>query len=170
MLFLSLVLNLLAVIASLILKPFIWMLRWQHEYVLMKSLLSNDLQQWLRHCFVSCFNHMNSEETTRAVTGRRIQMTVITFHREHESGAVFHISPTRFHVRIRKKKKEGEGARACALSSCCSKFHEFSEKEKKKKKKHAVHESHYTLRNRRWRRTFCNKEPELCTDVPQQDT
>lgn len=55
---------------------------------------------------------MNSEETTRAVTGRRIQMTVMTFHRELESGAVFHISPTRFHVRIRKKK--GEGASACA--------------------------------------------------------
>ena len=42
-----------------------------------------------------------------------------------------------------KKKKEGEGARACALSSCCSKFHEFSEK-KKKKKKNTQYMSHIT--------------------------
>lgn len=37
----------------------------------MKSLLSNDMWQWVRHCFASCFNHMNSEETIRAVTGRQ---------------------------------------------------------------------------------------------------
>ena len=41
-----------------------------------------------------------------------------------------------------KKKKEGEGARACALSSCCSKFHEFSEK--KKNKKNTQYMSHIT--------------------------
>lgn len=158
------------------------MLRWQHEYVLMKSLLSSDLQQWLRHCFVSCFNHMNSEETTRAVTGRRIQMTVMTFHRELESGAVFHISPTRFHVRIRKKRGK-ELLLVLVLSPrpsslllwetrtpprrcCCSKFHEFS-----KKKKSAAHESHYTLRNRNdGGGHSVTKKPELCTDVPQRGT
>lgn len=38
---------------------------------------------------------MNSEETTRSQ--EEVKMTGTTFHRELESDAVFHISPTRFH-------------------------------------------------------------------------
>lgn len=52
-----------------------------------------------------CFNHMNSEETPRVVTGRQqlpSKMTVLTFYRaSHESHVFFHISPTRFHVGAR---------------------------------------------------------------------
>lgn len=52
-------------------------------------------------CPVSCFGHMNGEETSEAVAGRqqlpRLQTLTVTYLTEHESAAVFHISSTCFH-------------------------------------------------------------------------
>lgn len=89
----------------------------------MKSLLSSEIQQSVRHCFVSCFNHMNSEETTRPVTGRQQVWSKWLVPLFTDNLKVLLFFKSHLHVSIWECEKE----EACTtlprpLPSCCRSY------------------------------------------------